>query len=133
MLSNSITGSFTKEWTIIRSHLCSLDDSSQRARNRQSAQVLKTAHVSKTDRAVNFADRSDFRSIVELCKKMGDAIIVGFSGGEKALASRGITSLEDRKYKWDRAIGGTGIKYSRNWIRGSVFSSIINEKSKLTK
>ena len=127
MLSNSITGSFAKEWTIIRSHLCSLDDSSQRVRNRQSA------HVSKTDRAVNFADRSDFRSIIELCKKMGDAIVVGFSGGEKALASRDITSLEDRKYKWDRAIGGTGIKDSRNWIRGSVFSRIINEKSKPTK
>ena len=133
MLSNSITGSFAKEWIIIQSHLCLLDDSSQRVRNRQSAQVSKTAHVSKTDRAVNFADRSDFRSIVELCRKMGDAVFVGFSGGDNALASRDISSLEDRKYKWDHAIGGTGIKNSRNWIRGSVFLRIINEKSKPTK
>ena len=59
---------------------------------------------------------------------MGDAIVVGFSGGEEALASRDISSLEDRKYKWDHAIGGTGIKDSRNWIRGSVFSRIIKEK-----
>ena len=48
MLSNSITGSFAEEWTIIRSHLCALDDSSQRVRNRQSAPVSKTARVSKT-------------------------------------------------------------------------------------
>ncbi|PWB53904.1 MAG: hypothetical protein C3F13_08340 [Anaerolineales bacterium] len=127
MLSNTITGSFAKEWTIIRSHLCSLDDSSQRVRNRQSA------HVPKTDRAVNFADRTDFKSIVELCEKMGDDVIVGFLGGNNELASRDISSLEGRMYKWDHAIGGTGIKDSRNWIRGSVFSRIINEKSKLTK
>jgi hypothetical protein len=133
MLSNSITGSFAQEWTIIRSHLCLLDESSQRVRNRQSALVKTDRAVNLADRVVNFADRSDFRSIVELCKKMGDAVVVGFSGGENALASRDITSLEKRKYKWDHAIGGTGIKNSSNWIRGSVFSRIINEKSKLTK
>jgi hypothetical protein len=127
MLSNSIAGPFAEEWAVIRSHLCLLDDSSQRVRNRQSA------HVPKTNRAMNYADRTDFRSIVELCEKMGDDVIVGFLGGNNELASRDISSLEGRMYKWDHAIGGTGIKDSRNWIRGSVFSRIINEKSKLTK
>jgi hypothetical protein len=41
MLSNSITGSYAEEWSIIRSHLCVLDDSSRRSRNHQFAPVLR--------------------------------------------------------------------------------------------
>ena len=122
ILSNSITGAFAEEWSVIRSHLCALDDSSQHARNRQSAPASKTAL------AANFADSSDFHSIVELCKKRGDDIIVGFTGGVVALASRDLTSLENRSYKWDNAVRGTGSKVSSNWISGSVFSGIIDKK-----
>lgn len=122
ILSKSITGSFAEEWRIIQSRLCKLDDSSQRSRNRQSAPP------SETNLRVNFADRCDFRSIVELCKKRGDAVIVGFMGGENALANRDITSLKTRNYKWDNAVGGTGVKDLRNWIHGSKFSRIIDIK-----
>jgi len=55
-------------------------------------------------------------------------VIIGFSGGDNALANRDISSLEKRKFKWDYTVGGTGIKDPHNWIRGSVFSRIIKVK-----
>jgi hypothetical protein len=123
MLSNSITGSFAEEWSVIRSHLCVLDDSSRRSRNHQ----LTTVPVE--NRAANFVDSFDFLSIVELCKKHGDAVIVGFTGGIAALASQDLASLERRRYKWDNVVGGIGNKVLSNWIPGSVFSDIISKKN----
>ena len=123
MLSNSITGSFAEEWSVIRSHLCVLDDSSRRSRNHQ------LPSVPVDNRAANFTDRTDFHSIVDLCKKQGDAIIVGFYGGVVALEGRGLTALEGRTYKWDNITGGIGKKDQKNWIPGSVFSDIISKKN----
>jgi len=123
MLSNSITGSFAEEWSVIRSHLCVLDDSSRRSRNHQ------LTSVPAENRATNFVDSVDFLSIVELSKKLGDAVIVGFTGGVAALASQDLGSLERRMYKWDNVVGGVGNKVLSNWIPGSVFSDIISKKN----
>jgi hypothetical protein len=123
MLSNSITGLYAEEWSVIRSHLCLLDNSSRRSRNNQ------LPSVPVKNRAANFVDRVDFLSIVELCKKCGDAVIVGFAGGIAALASQDLASLERRKYKWDNVIGGIGNKVLSNWIPGSVFFDIISKKT----
>ena len=123
MLSNSITGSFAEEWSVIRSHLCVLDDSSRRSRNHQ------LTSVPAENRAANFTERTDFLSIVDLCKKHGDAIIVGFDGGVVALEGRCLTALEERTYKWDNITGGIGKKDQKNWIPGSVFSDIISKKN----
>jgi hypothetical protein len=123
LLSNSIKGPFASEWSIIRSRLCAIDDSSQRARNRQSETALKT------DTAANFAGLIDFQSIMELCKKRGDAVMVGFAGGDRALASRDLASLENRWYKWDNVVGGIGSKDLSNWIRGTDFIKIIDGKN----
>ena len=123
MLSNSITGSFAEEWSVIRSHLCVLDDSSRHSRNHQ------LASVPVENRAANFTDRTDFHSIVDLCKKHGDAIIVGFDGGVVAFASQDLGSLERRMYKWDNVVGGAGNKVLSNWIPGSLFSDIISKKN----
>lgn len=124
-LSKFNPGPFAKEWSIIQSQLCALDDSSRRLRNQQAAPTSENISVS------NFADRFDFPAIVNLCKIRGDSIVVGFSGGEKALAATLITSLEKRKFKWDNAKGGTGIKKQSNWISGSIFSKIIDKKKSL--
>jgi hypothetical protein len=123
MLSNSITGSFAEEWNVIRNHLCVLDESSWRSRNQQ------LISVSVDNRASNFVDSFDYLSIVELCKKLGDAVVVGFTGGVAGLASQDLASLERRRYKWDNVVGGLGNKVLRNWIPGSVFSDIISKKN----
>ena len=122
MLSNSITGSFAEEWNVIQNHLCMLDDSSRRSRNQQ------LPSVPVENRVANFVDSIDFLSIVEMCKKLGDAVIVGFTGGVAALVRKDLASLEHRKYKWDNVVGGIGNKVLRNWIPGSVFSDIISKK-----
>jgi len=123
MLSNSIPGSFADEWSVLRSHLCVLDNSSRRSRNHQ----LTTVPGEK--RGANYVDIFDYLSIVELCKKLGDAIIVGFVGGVAALASQDLASLKHRRYKWDNVVGGIGNKVPSNWIPGSVFSDIISKKN----
>ena len=123
MLSNTITGSFAEEWSVIRSHLCVLDNSSRRSRNQQLISVPVDI------RAANFADSFDYLSIVELCKKLGDAVVVGFTGGVAGLASQDLASLERRKYKWDNVVGGIGNKILSNWIPGSVFSEIISKNN----
>lgn len=123
MLSNSIPGPFAEEWSAIRGHLCLLDESSRQVRNQQSG----TASEARS--AINFADCADFHLIMALCKKHGDGIIIGFTGGATALAARDLRSLKSRLYKWDHAVEGTGTKRPGNWIRGSVFFRIIDELS----
>ena len=123
MLSDSITGSFAEEWNVIRSHLCRLDDSSRRSRNHQ------LTSVPVENRGANYVDSFDFLSIVEFCKKHGDAVIVGFTGGVAALASQDLAFLVRRRYKWDNVVGGKENKHLRNWIPGSVFSEIISKKN----
>ena len=85
-------------------------------------------YQSRTGRAANFVDSFDFLSIVELCEKLGDAVIVGFTGGVAALEGRDLTALEGRTYKWDNITGGIGKRDQENWIPGSVFSDIISKK-----
>ncbi len=121
MLSDSIPGPFAEEWKAIRLRLCMLDESSKQVRNHRSD------GASGTGSALNFAARVDFRSVVELCRNRGDAVIVGFSGGTAALGRSSLQSLERRLFKWDHAHGGTGTKDPANWIRGSVFLKIIGE------
>jgi hypothetical protein len=123
MLSNSITGSFAEEWSVIRRHLCGLDDSSRRSRNHQ----FISAPVESM--SANFIARTDFHRILDLCEKHGDAITVGFNGGVVALESIGLPALEVRTYKWDNTAGGIGKKNQKNWIPGAVFSDIIRKKN----
>jgi hypothetical protein len=123
MLSNSITSKYAEEWSVIRNHLCVLDDSSRRSRNHQRT----SAPVEK--RAANYVDKVDFQSIVELCKKRGDDVIVGFAGGVAKLAGKDLAYLEGRNYKWDNVVGAIGNKDKKNWIPGSVFSDIISKKT----
>jgi hypothetical protein len=121
MLSDSIPGPFAEEWKTIHLRLCALDESSKQVRNHQSD------GASRAGATLNFAERVDFRSVVELCRNRGDAVVVGFSGGTAALGLSSLSSLESRLFKWDHAQGGTGTKDRANWIRGSVFLTIVGE------
>jgi hypothetical protein len=122
MLSDSIPGPFAEEWSTIRQRLCALDESSKQVRNHQSD------GASRAGATANFAERVDFRSIIELCRNRGDAVVVGFAGGIPALGRSSLRSLQNRLFKWDRAKGGTGTKVPTNWIRGSVFLRIVGER-----
>jgi hypothetical protein len=121
MLSDSIPGPFAEEWKTIREHLCVLDESSKQVRNH------KSDRPSQIGVTPNFAERVDFRSISELCRNRGDAVVVGFSGGTPALGRSSLPALQSRLFKWDHAQGGAGVKDPANWIRGSVFLRIIGE------
>jgi len=121
LLSDSIPGPFAEEWNTIRQRLCALDESSKQVRNHQSDRT------SRTNPALNFAQRVDLGSVIELCRNRGDAVVVGFTGGTPALGRHCLRSLQNRLFKWDHAEGGTGTKDSANWIRGSVFLKILGE------
>ena len=119
-LPDAVPGPFAAEWEVIRPYLCKLDESSRATRNEG------TRTAAETD-AVNYAGRVDFDSVLRICSKSGDEVVVGFDGGVKALASRGLTSLQARLYKWDKASRGSGRKGPRNWIPGSEFLKTIDD------
>ena len=119
-LPDRVSGPFAAEWEVIRPHLCKLDESSRATRN----EVTRTAAETGV---VNFAGRVDFDSIVSICDKSGDDVVVGFDGGTKALASRDLSALQARLFKWDNASGGSGRKGSANWIPGAEFLRTIDD------
>ena len=100
--------------------LCRLDASSRATRNEATRTAAETG-------VVNFAGRVDFDSIVRICDESGDDVVVGFDGGTKALASRDLSALQARLFKWDNACGGSGRKGSGNWIPGAEFLRTIDD------
>lgn len=75
----------------------------------------------------NYAGRIDFEGILEKCTQEGDKIVVGFDGGLAQLRKTGLSALQDRKYKWDYASGGTGVKQTSNWLHGEEFRKACEE------
>jgi hypothetical protein len=76
----------------------------------------------------NYEAKVNFTTMIELCHKHGDAIIIGFSGGVSEFLSRSNSSLLQRMYKWDWVSSGTGYKDLKNWISGSNLLEIIRQK-----
>ena len=67
-------------------------------------------------------------TLIDVLKKCrGDkSIIVGFSGGSKALAQKDCAHLESRLSKWDNAgDNGVGSKIRGNWIQAEQFIKIV--------
>ncbi|PKO09057.1 MAG: hypothetical protein CVU40_12675 [Chloroflexi bacterium HGW-Chloroflexi-2] len=138
MLSKSIPGKFAEEWGIIRDHLCALDDSSQRSRNRQyrisapQRDVMKSAtsdvEISPiTKKSVHWQGTVDFHEMFNLCLEHGDNIIVGFTGGIERFSSSTFTEIQLRRfYRWDFAKNLTG-KKKADWLAGSTIIEILRQ------
>jgi len=122
-LADAISGPFAAEWKVIHNRLIVLDAVSQRTRNRQ------IGRDPQPQAGTNYQDKVTFDVIVDLCKQHGDAIVVGFSGGRKALENRPLSELTGRQYKWDQVRGGKGNKDPRNWIPGGTFAWVIERKA----
>lgn len=122
-LSPTHAGPYLKEWHIIHGYLGSLDSSSRQSRNRPFSNQLEGPAT------INFADRCSFDEIMTLCEEYGNQILVGFIGGGKQLTARDLVFLRTRQFKWDKAIGGSGKKDNRNWIRGQTFYRLMKNKA----
>jgi len=123
-LAEEISNPYPGAWEVIHKHLCKLDKSSQRSRNRLYVNSSKE-YIGK-----NFKSKVTFKPMMDLCEKRGNAILVGFMGGKTELINSNLTYLENRLYKWDDARGGVGKKEGRNWIPGNEFLRIVARKLK---
>ncbi len=75
---------------------------------------------------VVWAGELDFQATVELCLREGDAVCVGFAGGERDLAQADVARLRARRWKWDHTEGPHGARRVRaNWIPGVRFVAIV--------
>ena len=92
------------------------------------ARPLKRGVHSTTKRYKNYFDISNFHDIKILCEKKGEQIMVGFSGGKKALINTDTNSLATRKFKWDFVKSSLGKKQKTNWISGDIFLELVRNK-----
>ncbi|MEZ4406225.1 MAG: hypothetical protein R3A52_07100 [Polyangiales bacterium] len=75
-----------------------------------------------------WAGETDFGGVVAMCRRDGDAVWVGFSGGERKLRQDSAPRLRARPWKWDRADSPLNARKDRsNWIPGRRFLSILGE------
>ena len=121
-LPKEIKGPFKEEWSIVQNYLRKLDYPPKG--------LEKFASKSKgKEIRDNFEERVDFERIMELCKEKGDSIVVGFNGGKRKMYQDSIVYLVNRrKYKWDFATYGKGVKTPKNWFYGSIFLEMITER-----
>jgi hypothetical protein len=118
-LPEEIATPHPEEWSAVRGCLSTLDNLSRKQRNQQPDTV---------DRK-NFNKKSNINDIKSLCQTHGNGIIIGFSGGLKALRAEDMNTLEQRQYKWDYTSTGTGMKDLKNWISGEDFLSAVMTRS----
>jgi hypothetical protein len=77
------------------------------------------------DEPRNYADTCGLEQVLGLCREKGNSIVVGFDGGAEKLLHSGVDELLKRRFKWDFAKGGSGVKNTKNWIEGRMFLGII--------
>lgn len=77
---------------------------------------------------VLWAGTTSYPDIVALCRREGDAVWVGFAGGESTLRKDAAARLRVRPWKWDRADSALNARKDRsNWIPGTRFLAILAE------
>lgn len=77
----------------------------------------------------NYRGLTTFSDVLKKCRE-DKSIIVGFSGGSKALAQKDFAHLKSRLYKWDNAgDNGVGSKIQGNWIQAEQFIKIVEHIS----
>lgn len=81
----------------------------------------------RVSHARNYNDIVSYEVVIEKARVEGNAIQIGYVGGEKALAVRGLAAIKTRRWKWRRHDGYPDQK--PNWIEGETFVNIIDRLS----
>lgn len=81
-----------------------------------------------TSRPRNYARSVRLDGLVAECLEHGDEIVVGFTGGGKALRQADPALLRLRRFKIDVADAGNGTKKSANWLPGTEVLLALTEK-----
>lgn len=152
MLAERIKGPFAEEWSVVRKHLLKLDDSSRLSRNSSTQKSTKSKltrkHLTKlderwlsrnlnskyveirktTEKSAHWQGTVKFEEMADLCKKNGDKIIIGFTGGDLAFSKSTLLELKSRRfYRWDYSVNTKGKKMP-DWIAGSKIVEILKTK-----
>jgi hypothetical protein len=81
-----------------------------------------------------WAGALSYDDVVALCRQEGDAVWVGFSGGERKLRTDSAARLNVRRWKWDRGDSPLNARKDRsNWIPGRRFLAILEELGALVR
>jgi hypothetical protein len=81
-----------------------------------------------------WAGETNFGGILALCRREGDAVWVGFTGGERKLREDSAARLRIRPWKWDHADSLLNARKDRsNWIPGNRFLAILGELGALNE
>ena len=75
----------------------------------------------------NYSRKVSLNELIDLCRQEGDDIVVGYHGGMDKLINSQKSYLENRIYKIDSTVDGTGKKDSRNWIKGTLFINVVKD------
>ena len=75
----------------------------------------------------NYSRECSYLEIIDLCKKEGNGILVGFTGGLNKLRKTLSQKLKTRKFKCDFKANLHGKKIPSNWIDGDVFLDTISQ------
>ncbi len=98
--------------------------------NPKISQPFKRVGDSKMKREKNYIGRVNFIEICKICKESKESkenVLVGFTGGLKAVKAADADYLTKRKYKWDYVHTPHGKKIENNWIRGDIFLKIVQK------
>jgi len=63
--------------------------------------------------------------MLSLCATRGGAILVGHSGGEADLRTRGLAHASQKRWKWRDPRTNRGVADRANWISGDRFAALI--------
>lgn len=76
-------------------------------------------------REVNYDGVLSLDEMLSLCATRGGAILVGHSGGEGDLRTRGLAHASQKRWKWRDPRTNRGVADRANWISGDRFAALI--------
>jgi len=76
-------------------------------------------------RELNYDGVLSLNDMLSLCAARGSAILVGHSGGEADLRTRGLAHASQKRWKWRDPRTNRGVADRANWISGDRFATLI--------
>ena len=104
-----------------------LRDSIQRFQSREVKSNRVNGQSSGWKIETNYSSKVSLDELIDLIRQKGDDIVVGYHGGMDKLLNSSKSYLENRIYKLDSTIDGTGKKDSRNWLKGKAFLNVVKD------